>query len=74
MYANATRYLLAIGEDALVVERADGTAIIERLPGVVLVEADATLARDLAAGGDFVHIYTSPHDALQAFALFDPTS
>lgn len=74
MDANGTRYVLALGEDARVAETADGTAIIERLPGVVLVEADATLARALAARGEYVHVYSSPEDAHRAFLLFDRAS
>jgi hypothetical protein len=69
-----TRYVLAIGEDALVVEAADGTAIIERSPGVVLVEADASLAATLSDRGEYVHVFSSAEDAHRAFALFLPDS
>lgn len=64
------RYVLALGEDADRVEKAAGTAVIERLPHVVLVEAEDSVARALAAEGDYVHVYSSPHDALIALALF----
>jgi hypothetical protein len=49
-------------------------AIIERSPGVVLVEADAGRASALVAGGEYVHIYRSPADAHRAFALFEQTA
>lgn len=64
------RYVLALGDDADRVEVAVGAAVIERLPNVVLVEAEATVARELAATGDYVHVYSSPHDAERALALF----
>jgi hypothetical protein len=74
MDGNRTRYVLALGEDARVVENTDGTALIERLPGVVLVEADVTLANGLAAGAEYVHVYSSFIDAHRAFSLFVPAS
>jgi hypothetical protein len=64
------RYVLALGHDADRVEIATGAAVIERLPDVVLVEAEESVARELAAEGDYVHVYTSPHDALTALSLF----
>ena len=64
------RYVLALGDDADRVEIATGTAVIERLPDVVLVEADESVARELAADGEYVHVYASPHDALLALSLF----
>jgi hypothetical protein len=64
------RYVLALGNDATRIERAEGTAVVERLPTVVLVETDPATARELAKTGDYVHVFTSPHDALRALALF----
>ena len=63
-------YVLALGDDADRVEVAHGTAVIERLPDVILVEAEESVARELADDGDYVHVYDSPHDALRALSLF----
>jgi hypothetical protein len=65
-----TRYVLALGDDADVVVSTDGTAVVERLDNVVVVEADLPLAKQLAVAGEYVHVYSSPHDALRALALF----
>jgi predicted NAD/FAD-binding protein len=70
MNDSSIRYVLALGDDADRVETADGVAVIERLPSVVLVEADEIIAKELASYGDYVHIYVSPHDALRALTLF----
>jgi hypothetical protein len=64
------RYVLALGDDADVVQRTPGTAVVERLSNVVLVEADLALAKQLAASGEYVHVFASPHDALRVLALF----
>lgn len=66
----AVRYVLALGDDADRVEVAVGAAVIERLPNVVLVEAEDSVARELAMSGEYVHVYRSPHDAERALALF----
>jgi hypothetical protein len=68
------RYVLALGDDAEVVERAGGTAVIERLSTVILVEADIETARTLVKQGEYVHVFASPHDALRALALFRDAS
>jgi hypothetical protein len=70
MDGSRTRYVIALGDDADIVQKTDGTAIVERLDNVVLVEADAALARELARAGEYVHVFTSPHDALRVLALF----
>jgi hypothetical protein len=64
------RYVLALGDDADRIEIATGAAVIERLPNVVLVEAEESVARELASNGEYVHVYASPHDAERALALF----
>jgi len=64
------RYVLALGDDADVVASADGTAVVERLEKVVVVEADLQIAKALAVQGEYVHVYSSPNDALRALALF----
>jgi hypothetical protein len=65
-----TRYVLAFGEDADVVQRTRGTAVVERLSNVVLVEAELELADRLAADGEYVQVFASPHDALRVLSLF----
>jgi len=70
MDASRTRYVIALGDDADLVQETNGTAIVERLDNVVLVEADVALARELARAGEYVHVFTSPHDALRVLALF----
>lgn len=69
-----TRYVLALGDDADVVQGTAGTAVVERLRNVVLVEADLSLAKQLARSGEYVHVFTSPHDALRVLALFRDAS
>jgi hypothetical protein len=65
-----TRYVLALGDDAARVRDADGTAVVLEVDRVVLVEADIQIAVDLAREGEYVHVFSSPHDAHRAFALF----
>jgi hypothetical protein len=73
--ANAQiRYVLALGDDAATVEAANGTAVVERLPSVVLVEAETYRAKELAAAGEYVHLFSSPQDALRALNLFRQAS
>jgi hypothetical protein len=67
-------YVLALGDDADAVQQAGGTAVIERLPNVVLVEADPGTATALAHAGEYVHVFGSPHDALRALTLFRDAS
>ncbi len=74
MTTSQIRYVLALGDDAEVVASADGVSVVERLENVVVVQADLALARALAVAGDYVHVYTSPHDALRALALFRTAS
>jgi hypothetical protein len=68
------RYVIALGEDADRVQNTPGTAVVERLDNVVLVEADPALARRLASEGEYVHVFSSPHDALRVLALFRDAS
>ncbi|MGZ4110183.1 MAG: hypothetical protein ACXVQU_10550 [Actinomycetota bacterium] len=68
------RYVIALGDDADIVQKTDGTAVVERLDNVVLVEADVALAKELARAGEYVHVFTSPHDALRVLALFRTAS
>jgi hypothetical protein len=69
-----TRYVLALGDDADVVASAEGVSVVERLDNVVVVQADLALAKALAVAGEYVHVYSSPHDALRALALFRTAS
>jgi hypothetical protein len=64
------RFVLALGDDAATIEAAAGTAVVERLPSVVLVQADTYRAKELAGAGEYVHVFSSPHDALRALNLF----
>jgi hypothetical protein len=68
------RYVLALGEDADVVQDTPGTAVIDRLDRVVLVEAERELAKSLARSGEYVHVFASPHDALRVLNLFREAS
>jgi hypothetical protein len=68
------RYVIALGDDADTVQETDGTAVVERLANVVLVEAEVELAKRMARGGEYVHVFTSPNDALRALALFRSAS
>lgn len=68
------RFVLALGDDADAVQAAHGTAVIERLPNVVLVESDPATATALAHAGEYVHVFGSPHDALRALTLFRDAS
>lgn len=68
------RYVIALGDDADIVQMTHGTAVVERLDNVVLVEADVELAKELARAGEYVHVFSSPHDALRVLALFRTAS
>jgi hypothetical protein len=68
------RYVIALGDDADIVQKTAGTAVIERLDNVVLVEAEVALAKELARAGEYVHVFNSPHDALRVLALFRTAS
>lgn len=72
MGTRGRRFVLALGDDADRVEHAEGTAVIERLPLVVLVETDVETAQELTQDGEYVHVYNSPHDALLVLELFRP--
>jgi hypothetical protein len=74
MNDSRTRYVIALGDDADIVQKTDGTAVVERLDNVVLVEADVALAKELARAGEYVHVFASPHDALRVLALFRSAS
>jgi hypothetical protein len=69
-----TRYVLALGDDADVVADLEGVSVVERLENVVVVEAELGLAKALAMAGEYVHVYSSAHDALRALALFRTAS
>jgi len=70
MSVSTTRYVLALGDDAEAVAGADGAALVDRAQNAVVVETDLALAKELATAGEYVHVFSSPHDALRALALF----
>ncbi len=44
--------------------------MIDEVPGVVLAEADITVAKRLVREGEYVGVYGSLADAYRAFSLF----
>jgi dienelactone hydrolase len=71
---SATRFVLALAEDADRVRLRADVVVIDEIPGVVLAEAERAVAADLAKAGEYVAVYTSLADAHRAFALFQPAS
>jgi hypothetical protein len=67
-----TRYILALADDADRIRLTDGAIVIDELPGVVLAEAEVSLAKRLAREGEYVGVYASLTDAHRAFSLFEP--
>jgi len=68
------RYIVALADDADRVRLTEGILLIDELPGVVLAEAEASVARRLAEVGEYVGVYTNITDAHRAFSLFVPES
>ncbi|MGH2590869.1 MAG: hypothetical protein ACRDGW_08745 [Actinomycetota bacterium] len=65
------KYLLAFGADTERVTNAPGVSVLRRVYEVVVVEAERSLATELADGGDCVRVYHSPEDALLALSVFE---
>ena len=70
MAARSVRYIVALADDADRVRLTEGTVVIDELPGVVLAEAEASLAKRIAGEGEYVGVYTDIVDAHRAFSLF----
>jgi hypothetical protein len=64
--------VLALADDADRVRLTDGAVLIDELPGVVLAEAEVSLAKRLAGEGEYVGVYVRLEDAHRAFTLFAP--
>lgn len=74
MASTGPRYIVALADDADRVRLTEGILLIDELPGVVLAEAEASVARRLAEVGEYVGVYTNVTDAHRAFSLFVPES
>jgi hypothetical protein len=62
------RYVIALAEDAQGAIGTDGTRVIERTPGIVLLEVETAIAAKLAREGQHVAVYAFLTDARRAFA------
>jgi hypothetical protein len=61
---------VALAEDVEPAIGHEGTVVIDRIPGLVLIEADLAIATKLAHEGQYVGVYSSLEAANRAFALF----
>ena len=62
------RYVVALAEDAEGAIASDGTTVIERTPGIVLLEVETAVAAKLAREGQHVAVYTFLNDARRMLA------
>jgi hypothetical protein len=64
------RFVVALAEDVQRAVEQEGTLVIDEIPGVVLLEADLSIATKLAHEGQYVGVYSSLEAAHRVFALF----
>jgi hypothetical protein len=67
------RYVIALAEDADDAIGVDGTHVIERTPGIVLIEVETAIAAKLAREGQHVAVFAFLDDASRAFASLHST-